>query len=444
MASYMWAQPVLVAILSILVVAIIGFMATAHQSDPGNLGLAYRRWPAGGAAEVAADRRPTVLESSPVHRWKAVERWNPEHLATHGPEMLKQVWHSASPCLVYSSANGEFGGTTGMQGCGAGQPRPEPRPMAPSELLAAAERGVAPGVLYWQDELTSLGPALASEVDAAPLGIDEVEGSEVARLAWLGTRGATTQAHYDVEHNFFAQIYGTKRFVLWPPTSHAEMKLHPTRHSRHRQSQLDGLPTATASTTPATATTSSSASAATDTAAAISASEAAAAAAAASGARSLSVELRPGELLYVPPFWLHHVTATSALSASVSVWSASAETERRGRDPRSRHMATSTAPQPHRVDLPEPCPKARGLPLPALRMRGEGTVTPEATLRLWPCSEAVPTAPTDPDASMATQACRAAAAAMGERMGRRGEAHRCDAVHPSGARSPVGGRPSGS
>ena len=97
--------------------------------------------------------------------------------------------------------------------------------MRPAELFAAAARGIEPGVLYWQDELARLGPQLAAEVEAAPLGMGEVEGGEVAQLAWIGTRGATTQAHYDMEHNFFAQLYSTKRFVLWPPRSQSGEKV---------------------------------------------------------------------------------------------------------------------------------------------------------------------------------------------------------------------------
>ena len=49
-----------------------------------------------------------------------------------------------------------------MSGCDEGAAvAPEPRAMPPAELFAAAAHGVEPGVLYWQDELASLGPQLA-------------------------------------------------------------------------------------------------------------------------------------------------------------------------------------------------------------------------------------------------------------------------------------------
>ena len=201
--------PVLIALLSIG----IGMLLLAAQGGPANGSVPRRQWPAeGGAAAVAEDRTPVVLKGSPVTQWAALSRWNPEHMSAHGPDVFRLVWHSVGPCLVYAAARGELGGGRRMAGCGdeGAEPAlaPRPRAMPPAELFAAAARGVEPGVLYWQDELASLGPQLAAEVEAAPLGLSEVEGGEVAQLAWIGTRGATTQAHHDTEHLLGCTYYG--------------------------------------------------------------------------------------------------------------------------------------------------------------------------------------------------------------------------------------------
>ena len=37
---------------------------------------------------------------------------------------------------------------------------------------------------------------------------------------WIGGPGSTTQAHYDVSHNLFTQLHGSKRFRLWGPQYH--------------------------------------------------------------------------------------------------------------------------------------------------------------------------------------------------------------------------------
>lgn len=206
---------------SLLVTLLCISLAYLLREARGDTEVPHVPWPADAAA-VVAGRRPVVLKDSPVAQWAALARWDPDHFAANGPEVLKLVWHAPSPCLVYTSDRGELGGTTRMRGCDATAGPPVARAMQPAEFFATAARGVEPGVLYWQDELSSLGPRLAAEVDAAPLGVHEVAGGEVAQLAWIGTRGATTQAHYDIEHNFFAQLYGTKRFVY--ASAHVELR----------------------------------------------------------------------------------------------------------------------------------------------------------------------------------------------------------------------------
>ena len=55
---------------------------------------------------------------------------------------------------------------------------------------------------------------------------------------WLGGEGSTTQAHYDVANNCFVQLHGRKRFRLWPPSSHLALRVFPDAHPRARKSRL--------------------------------------------------------------------------------------------------------------------------------------------------------------------------------------------------------------
>jgi hypothetical protein len=48
----------------------------------------------------------------------------------------------------------------------------------------------------------------------------------------------------------------------------------------------------------------------------------------ASRLRGLEVVLQPGDLLYIPPLWWHHVTAIADVSLSVNVWSTSMQQRR--------------------------------------------------------------------------------------------------------------------
>jgi hypothetical protein len=141
----------------------------------------------------------------------------------------------------------------------------------------------------------SIGLPTAAAADVhplAPLDVGEVEAQAAEARLWLHSAGATTQAHYDTSHNFFVQIRERKRVWLWPPAAHSALRFFPSRHSLHRQSSLHSPTTE------------------------------------ARGAGMLAMTLYPGDALYIPPYWAHHLEALGA-SISVAVWSESAAATRK-------------------------------------------------------------------------------------------------------------------
>lgn len=120
---------------------------------------------------------------------------------------------------------------------------------------------------------------------------------------WVAPAGTVTPAHFDVYHNFFAQLHGRKRFLLFPPSAWQQLYLYPILHPGGRSSQvnLDVPPRAeeAESTFPYYF---------------------------AQELRGLQAELNPGDVLYIPPLWFHHVTALEQ-STSVSIWSPYAGSE---------------------------------------------------------------------------------------------------------------------
>lgn len=106
---------------------------------------------------------------------------------------------------------------------------------------------------------------------------------------WMGTSGSGTQCHYDVANNVILQLHGSKRVRVWRP-SDGVYRLHtyPDAHPRSRKSQVDldvdddddstlrwRYPHYYCTHTPLRPT--------------------------------LDVILRPGDALYLPAFWFHHV-----------------------------------------------------------------------------------------------------------------------------------------
>lgn len=123
--------------------------------------------------------------------------------------------------------------------------------------------------------------------------------SQAQANLWLGSANSTTLAHYDARDNIFLQLHGRKRVYLLPPNSSAALPPHPCLSLGHRSVRdgagLHDALTANGSAAPLHPSG--------DTASA------------------LLAEVVPGDVLYIPAFWTHHVvTARDEASASLALW----------------------------------------------------------------------------------------------------------------------------
>lgn len=115
---------------------------------------------------------------------------------------------------------------------------------------------------------------------------------------WIGKPGVVAGTHYDVFHNLFAQITGRKRFLIMNITDAERIFLFPYLHphSRHSMLELDSLDIDwKKSDLPV---------------------------------EMHVIDLEPGDILYIPPHWLHRVLPLPSdddLSISVNGWTASTE-----------------------------------------------------------------------------------------------------------------------
>eukprot|EP00041_Stephanoeca_diplocostata_P030725 m.937121 g.937121 ORF g.937121 m.937121 type:complete len:203 (+) comp23813_c1_seq14:702-1310(+) len=157
--------------------------------------------------------------------------------------------------------------------------------------------------VYFTSKIDDLPPSFRKICDKQaveslicdPVASGTPGASEAYASVWIGGPGSTTQAHYDVSHNLFTQVHGSKRFRLWGPQHHWEMQVFPDAHPRARkaQRQVDadhgGMPDV--STDESTLASHMST------------------------PRSLQlpfldVEIHPGDALFIPAFWFHHVEAS--------------------------------------------------------------------------------------------------------------------------------------
>lgn len=246
------------------------------------------------AVEAAmAARRPTVFENSPSAAWPAASRWTPAFLAAAVPT-LRKVQVSEGRAAVWRYMN--RAPWEGVEGLGLPRSAFETAAeMRTDEFFRACDRG-APTV-YYAGDLGRPRALLDDLGTPAALGLAAGNGSDVLSFVWLGCDGVAAHAHTDGHYNLFAQLRGSKRFLLLPPSAGPLVFPYPRMHPGRGQSAVDWeRPDAR-----------------------LHAEFAEPAAQRRLAALARVAVLRPGDLLFVPPMWWHAV-ATLEQAVSVSMW----------------------------------------------------------------------------------------------------------------------------
>jgi len=121
-------------------------------------------------------------------------------------------------------------------------------------------------------------------------------------LLWVSLQGQISHLHYDLTETFLAQVAGTKRVLLFPPSVSEELKAYPLDHPHDRQSQLRDLFDIEVEI-PSSVLDSSKFDAY------------------ANRFKGFQCVIRPGDVLYLPCGWWHHVWSTpdeSSVSATIN------------------------------------------------------------------------------------------------------------------------------
>ena len=154
-------------------------------------------------------------------------------------------------------------------------------------LLQFADAANAPGIALQSAPIANCLPGLLGH-HALPL----LDASVPPRL-WIGNR-VTTPAHFDEYHNIACVVCGVRRFTLFPPEQVRNLYIGPLDFaptgaaiSMARLDRLDDpryprLQEAMA--------------------------------------HAQVAELEPGDAIYIPPMWWHHVASLGRLNALVNYW----------------------------------------------------------------------------------------------------------------------------
>jgi Cupin-like domain len=235
--------------------------------------------------EVLAERQPAVLRGL-VRDWPAVREFlsSPDALVRY----LRRHDSGAhiDALMTPPEAEGQISYNESMSGFNFHRNR-LPLSEVAAQVLRYAQFPKPPAVAAQSALIRDCLPAFAAE---NRLGL--LDDAILPRI-WLGNR-ITTPAHVDEWNNIGCVVAGRRRFTLFPPEQIANLYVGPLDFAPTgaamsmvslQNPQLDRYPRFR---------------------------EALAAA--------LSAELAPGDAIYIPPLWWHHVESLEPLNVLVNYW----------------------------------------------------------------------------------------------------------------------------
>jgi hypothetical protein len=237
-------------------------------------------------AEVLPAAEPVVMRGL-VADWQAVQ------LARQGSRALAE-WlasgDSGQPVdavMTPPEAEGRLGYDASMAGFNFLRNR-LPIAQVIEQVLRYAAFDRAPAVAVQSALLSRCLPAFAA---AHPMPL--LETDQAAPRIWLGT-AIVTPAHFDESHNIACCVAGRRRFTLFPPAQIANLHVGP----------LDHAPTGTPMSLVDFAHP--------DLERHPRFAEAL--------AHARAADLEPGDAIYVPPLWWHHVRSLERFNVLVNYW----------------------------------------------------------------------------------------------------------------------------
>lgn len=247
---------------------------------------------------------PLVFRNTSVSRWRAVGELTPELLLQRGSTMpYAAELPAAHPIARYALPGKPLERVPALRESLrrdflALRLRPDGVSQA-DFWLPRAQRGASNAFCYVSEHAAAVSLrgatdgllSLAGNTSVLTAGLLAPGETQPALRVWMGSDGTVAQTHYDESHNAFVQVAGRKRFFVHPPRSALVAQLHPHLHPGARLSQLDFGAHAEHEQGGGPARL---------------------------GAAWV-VDLGPGDWMYLPPFWLHRVTALSH-SISFNVW----------------------------------------------------------------------------------------------------------------------------
>jgi len=187
------------------------------------------------AAEMIRGGVPKVLTNTFAKNWTALRNWDVdgEYLMRYMPKTLVNVYRNKHQ--YFGPLFRPHKPLTRMKG--VEWENPHEMISMPTEAFFAQVNGRATNTngtyLYYTGDLSA--PVLAKDLEPWRDLIPRVEQQRVN--VWVSQKGVTAHLHVDSYENFFVQIRGRKRMLLFPPESSVNAPLYPFLHPSFGQAQ---------------------------------------------------------------------------------------------------------------------------------------------------------------------------------------------------------------
>jgi lysine-specific demethylase 8 len=215
-----------------------------------------------------------VIFTDGLKEWEAVRKWTPDSLAERVGDVPIRATLSEDGIFRMDVSSGQPAGI--IEGSFRELAKRLTRSRPDDPYIYLAQMG-----MVWSF------PDLVSEAPLLPI-IDPMAVSDIN--LWVGGEGNTTPLHYDSYNNVLAQVLGRKKLRLFAPSEYPLLYPNASGTPAEHHSRLVDLARVELSEFPDYAK-----------------------------AKAIEVELAPGEALYLPPFWWHHVVSLGA-TISINTW----------------------------------------------------------------------------------------------------------------------------
>lgn len=222
-------------------------------------------------------RETPVIVTDALYDWKAINTWSPEYLAS----VLKH-----KRAIVAVSKEDKFNcDPSGQVGRQASHFRHETLDFITIVSRILKSDSTSERYYVMQTSIPDEFPELLRDIKIPTW----VGSNKTAINLWFGTANNVTPLHHDSTNNFFAQIYGRKRITLFDPSQTEWLYPYPVHVAMNHISFVD-IENPDLMRYPEYRK-----------------------------AQPMECLLGPGELLYIPAYWWHHVRSVD-VSISVNIW----------------------------------------------------------------------------------------------------------------------------